>query len=218
MRRSRWHSIGTSSFVTMTDGSGTRARTSASTRRPTRPRASTRTFLIIAAFGANGAILLAAIAPFTASLAAVSPPLYALVAGVHSVLPFTARRLLAFPAAATLVGLFVGVLAGPFSPIGLLVIVPLVSSGAAYDLTLALLRRWEPAGMAAEAPRLIAGAVSAGALFAVSLPVMSPEHLLPPVLLATLAARLAGQLLAVTVSGRLAILLRRAGIARRPLP
>ena len=179
----------------------------------TSQRATTRTLLLLAAFGAIGAVLLTVVAPLTSALAAVAPPLYALVAGVHSVLPFLARRLLGVRWAATGVGAFVGILSVASTPLGVLILVPLVVSGAAFDGTLLLLAR---RGRTGEAAAAIAAGASALALFLVSLPVMSPEHLLPAVLAATLAGRLGGQLAAWAMSAVLARRVVRAGILRAP--
>ncbi|WP_223692700.1 hypothetical protein [Leifsonia poae] len=171
----------------------------------------TRALLTCAAFGALGAILLAVISPATGALAAFAPPLYAVVAGMHSVLPFLAGRVLGFRFAATTVACFVGLLAGPFTPISFLVVVPLAVSGLVYDLSLARRGRGRAAGRTA---LLVAAALSGVALFLVSLPVMSPEHLIAPILLATLFGRLLGQIAASSVAGALAERLRRAGLDR----
>lgn len=177
------------------------------TRRPT-----TRTLLVTAAFGAIGAVVLIALAPVTSLLAALFPPAYAVVASVHGVLPFLGRRLLGFPWAATVIGAFVGVLSIGFTPLGVLVLVPLVLSGAAYDATLLLLARGGRSSP--QGHHLIAGAVSAVVLFLISLPVMSPDDLTPWFLVLTFAGRLVGQTLAVLLSGLIARRVLRAGIMR----
>lgn len=176
-------------------------------------RATTRTLLLIAAFGAIGAVLLALVAPMTSLLAAAAPPAYALVAGVHSLLPFLARRLLGFDWAATAVGAFVGLLSIGFTPLGILIVVPLVVSGAAFDATALLTRR---RGAAGEGSFALAALASAVALFLISLPVMSPEHLGPVVMALTLGGRIAGQLGAWAVSAAVARRVVRAGILRDP--
>ncbi|WP_295118144.1 hypothetical protein [uncultured Leifsonia sp.] len=56
-----------------------------------------------------------------------------MIAGAYSVFPFLARRLLGYRWAATVVGCLAGVLSAPISPIGLLIVVPFVAAGAAYD-------------------------------------------------------------------------------------
>jgi hypothetical protein len=178
-------------------------------RRPT-----TRTLLITAVFGALGAVILIAVAPVTSLLAALFPPAYAVAAGLHSVLPFLGRRLLGFRWAATVIGAFVGVLSIGFTPLGVLILVPLVLSGLAFDVTLLLLSRG--GRPLREAHHLIAGVVSAVVLFLISLPVMSPDDLAPWILVLTLAGRLVGQTLAVLVSRVIASRVLRAGILRAP--
>jgi hypothetical protein len=179
----------------------------------TTQRATTRTLLLIAVFGAIGAVLLALVAPATTALAVAAPPAYALVAGVHSLLPFLARRLLGFDWAATSVAAFVGLLSVGSTPLGVLIVVPLVVSGAVFDATALLLRRRLRAG---EAPFVVAALASAVALFLVSLPVMSPEHLGPVVMTLTLLGRIGGQLAAWAVSALVARRVLRAGILRDP--
>ncbi|WP_348788768.1 hypothetical protein [Leifsonia sp. NPDC080035] len=185
----------------------------------TAQRTATRTLLLIAAFAAIGAVLMAVVAPFTSVLAAAAPPAYALVAGGHSLLPFLARRLLGVRWAATAVGAFVGVLSVGSTPLGILIVVPLVVSGAAFDGTLLVLGRWrggEVRGRFGEAVFAVAALVSAVALFLVSIPVMSPEHLAPVVLTLTLAGRAGGQLGASALSAVVARRVLRAGILRAP--
>lgn len=179
---------------------------------PTRPRPTritTRVLLVTAAFGALGALVLILVAPFTSALAALFPPAYALAAGVHSILPFLARRLLGFRWAATLVGVFVGLLSIGFTPLGVLIVVPLALSGLGFDVTLRLLGRRRPAR---ETHYLCAGVASAVVLFLVSLPVMSPDDLAPWIVSLTLLGRIAGQLGAVLLSGLIAPRVLRAGI------
>ncbi len=178
----------------------------------TTQRATTRTLLLIAAFGALGAVLLTLLAPATGALAAAAPPAYALVAGVHSILPFLARRLLGFSWAATAVGAFVGILSVGSTALGILVVVPLVVSGAVFDTVVLVLRR----RLRGEAVFAVAAVVSAVALFLVSLPVMSPEHLGPVVMALTFGGRVAGQLAAWAVSAVIARRVLRAGILRAP--
>ncbi|MEO7015799.1 MAG: hypothetical protein ABI130_01260 [Leifsonia sp.] len=173
---------------------------------------STRALLLCQAFGALGALLLIVVAPFTSLVAVFSPPLYGLAAGMHSILPFFARRVLGFPFAATAVSASVGFLGGAFTPIGLLIMIPLTLSGFSYDLTLLVANRVVPVAPTSRWRYPLAAAASAVALFLVSLPVMSPEHLTLPVQSATLGARLAGQLAASFLAGLLARRVGRAGI------
>jgi len=176
-------------------------------------RLSTRNLLVLASLGAVTALILFALIPFGGPLAAFAPPLYALVVGVYSVMPFLARRLIDFPLATTLVSFFAGLLAGAFSSIGYLVLVPLLVGSLAFDLSVTLLRR-ASRRLGPNSVWVLAGAVSGVALFLVSLLVFSPDDLVPGMLVATLAGRIAAQvgaaLLAVVLSRRLA----RAGITR----
>ncbi|GAA2050586.1 hypothetical protein [Leifsonia soli] len=185
-------------------------------RRPGRPgarRLSTRTLLIIAAFGALGALLLILVAPVTAILAALFPPAYAVAAGVHSILPFLARRLVGFPWATTIAFSLVGLLAIGFTPLGALILVPLVVGGAGFDVTLLALGRRGPL----RPWHYVLGAlVTAVLLFLVSLPVMSPDDLAVPILLLTLLGRMAGQLAAAGIAWLLGDRVLRAGIMRAP--
>lgn len=174
-----------------------------------RRRLSTRVLLVAAGFGAVGAVILAVVAPITSAMAAAFPPLYALVAGIHSLLPFIARRALGFEWAATLVGAFVGVLSIAITALGALIVIPLVLAGFSFDATLALLRRCGPLRESAD---YIAAGVSGVALFLVSLPVMNPERLGIGVVLLTLLGRLVGQVGSAGVAALVARRLRRAGI------
>lgn len=180
----------------------------------TTQRATTRTLLLIAAFGALGAVVLTLVAPATTALAATAPPAYALVAGIHSILPFLARRLLGFRWAATAVGAFVGLLSVGSTALGILVVVPLVVAGAVFDATALLLHR----RVRGEGVFALAAFASAVALFLVSLPVMSPEHLGPVVMALTFGGRVAGQLGAWAVSALVARRVLSAGILRAPAP
>lgn len=174
-----------------------------------RPRLSTRTLLVTAAFGALGALLLILVAPITSLLAALFPPAYALAAGLHSVLPFLARRLLGIPWVTTITFALVGIVSIGFTVLGALILVPLLVTGVAFDLTLLILGR-------RRAPRAwhyyLAAAVSGVALFLVSLPVMSPHDLAPAILVLTLCGRLLGQLGAAALSAGVARAVQRAGI------
>ena len=78
---------------------------------PASRRPSTRALLIIAGFAALGALLLILIAPVTGLLAALFPPAYAVAAGIHSVLPLLARRLVGFPWTTTIAFALVDVFA-----------------------------------------------------------------------------------------------------------
>ncbi len=154
-----------------------------------------------AAAGVAGALVVVAFSPFSAATAAFPPPLYALLAGAYSIVPFAARRLLDYRWAATAVGVLAALLSAPFSPIGLLIVVLFVGAGAAYDSVLwALTRvradRHVPAWMC-----VLAALVSALVLFLVSFPVLSPAHRVPIILAATFGGRVVGQLAALALAG-----------------
>jgi hypothetical protein len=103
-----------------------------------------------------------------------------------------------------------GLLTSVVSPIGPLAAVPMVCAALVLDLVLPLQR-----GRAASARRiLLAGAAAGVALFFIALPVFSPEHLVPGVLVATLIARIAGEL--AVAAGVIGVrrLLVRAGTIR----
>jgi len=173
---------------------------------------STRSLLIIAAFGALGALLLIVVAPVTALLAALFPPAYAVAAGMHSVLPFLARRLVGFTWTTTIDFALVGILAIGFTPLGVLIVIPLVLTGVGFDLTLLLLlRRRGPLRLWHQ---LLAALVTAVLLFLVSLPVFSPHDLTPLLLLLTLAGRVVGQLAAAGIAWAIGGRVLRAGIMR----
>jgi hypothetical protein len=184
------------------------------TGRQPRRRLSTRALLVTAAFAALGAVLLILVAPITSLLAALFPPAYALAAGLHSVLPFLARRLLGIPWITTIAFALVGVVSIGFTVLGALILIPLVLTGVAFDLTLFLLSR-------RARPRpwhyYVAAAVTGVALFLVSLPVMSPDDLAPAIVVLTLCGRLLGQLGAAALSAVIARGVERAGIIPQDL-
>lgn len=173
-------------------------------------RVPTSALLVGAAFGAIQALVFLAVVPVTSVLAAASPPAYALVAAVHTALPFLARVITRVPGIAALAAFVTGVLTVAVSPIGLLGVVPLVLGGVVLDLALPL-RRDVPVS---SSRILLAAAVTGVALFLVALPVFSPEHLVPPVLVATLLCRIAGELVVAGLVIAVRRLLRRAGVAR----
>lgn len=159
-----------------------------------------------AALAAVQAVVSASLSALTPGIAAVMPPLYALVAAVHTVMPFLARLLTGAPWSATVTAGIAGVLIWPFSAVGPLVLVVFLVGAAAFDLVVrnhgAVSRR-----------RLAAAAVCSGvALFVISLPVFSTAHLIPSVLAATLAARILGEGAAVVAASALARGLRRVGV------
>jgi hypothetical protein len=161
--------------------------------------------LALVVAGAASALIVLAFSPFSAATAAFSPPLYAVIAGAYSFFPFLARRLLGVRWAATAVGVLAGVASAPISPIGLLIVVPFVAGGAAYDATVWALSRF-PLQRQRPDRAFVAGAlVSALVLFLVSLPVINPVDRGTPVfLVAVLGGRVVGQLAASLAAGRVA--------------
>jgi len=173
-------------------------------------RVPTSALLVSAAFGAVQALIFVMVVPVTSVLAVSSPPAYALVAAVHTAMPLLARVVTRTPGMATFAAFVTGLLTAAISPIGPLALVPLLCAAVTLDLVLPLRR-----GVRAGAPRiLIAGAAAGVVLFAVALPVFSPEHLVAPVLIATLAARIAGELAVAAGVVGIRRLLVRAGAVR----
>jgi ABC-type thiamin/hydroxymethylpyrimidine transport system permease subunit len=149
-------------------------------------------------------------APTSSILAVSSPPAYALVAGVHTAMPLLSRVVTRTPGMATFTALVTGLLTSAISPIGPLAAVPTVCAAVAMDLVLPLQR-----GRAASAPRiLLAGVVVGIVLFLVALPVFSPDHLVPGILVATLGARIVSELAVACGVVGIRRLLIRAGVMR----
>lgn len=163
-----------------------------------------------AAFGAVQALIFFAVVPLTTVLAVSSPPAYALVAAVHTTMPLLARVVTRTPGMATFTALVTSLLTSAISPIGPLAAVPMLIAGVAVDLVLP----WKRDRAASAGRILLAGAVVGVVLFFVALSVFSPEHLVPPVLLATLAGRVVGELAIAGVVIALRRLLVRAGAVR----
>jgi hypothetical protein len=88
----------------------------------------------------------------------------------------------------------------------------MIVAGAVFDVALLRARARVPWWRLA-----LAGSAVGGALFVVSLPVFSSEHLAPPVLVATLACRIAAEVAVASIAFAVARLLVRAGVrpARR---
>lgn len=147
-------------------------------------------------------------------LAPVSPPLYGLVAGLHAVMPFLARRLTRLPGSATVTAVLAGVIVALSSSSGLLVLVPLVLTGVVIDAVVWTSDRENVPGWRAETRYFLAGALSGSVLFLVSLAVFSAEHLTLVLEIATLVTRILGEVGAAAISGLLARALRRAGVGR----
>lgn len=174
-------------------------------------RLSTRVLLICAALAAVHLLLHIATVPLLTALAPLAPPLYAFVAGLHSLMPFLARRLTDVPGAALLTGGIAAVFVSMTSPSGLIVAVPLLVAGAAIDVVV-----WRSRGTSRPVRRryLLAAVCVGTALTALSLVVFSPAHLTPPIVLGTLAGRIIGEVLVAALSGLLATALHRAGVGR----
>nr|WP_201470352.1 ECF transporter S component [Microbacterium hydrocarbonoxydans] len=173
-------------------------------------RTPTSALLISAAFAAVQALIFVMVVPITSLLAVSSPPAYALVAAVHTAMPLLARVVTRVPGMATFTAAVTGLLTSVVSPIGPIAVVPMVCAALALDLVLPLHR-----GRTPSAGRIVLAAAVAGVvLFLVALPVFSPEHLTPPVLMATLGARLAGE--SAVAAGVIGVrrLLVRAGAIR----
>lgn len=179
------------------------------------PRLSTRVLLLCGAFAAVHMLLHLATVPALTLLAPFSPPLYGLVAGIHSVMPFLARRFTATPGTATITAGIAGVFVAIVSPLGFLVLVPLLVAGIVIDAVVSRVDRSGRVSPRVTVRYLLAAVLAGAALFAVSLSVFSPEHLTPFLLIATLGARVTGELFAVTLAGALVRALDRTGV-RRP--
>ncbi|UPL14212.1 hypothetical protein [Microbacterium galbinum] len=178
---------------------------------PTHRRPTTRVLLICGALAAVHLLIHLATAPLLTALAPLAPPLYALVAGVHSLLPFLARRLTDVPGTAVLTSAIAAVFIAVANTAGVIVIFPLVLAGAVIDLVV-----WRTRGTGARVRRryLLAAVCAGTALFGVSVVVFSPEHLSPAILLGSFLGRIVGELLASELSGALASALHRAGVGR----
>ena len=178
------------------------------TGRPRRARLTTRVLLTCAALGAVQAIASMLLSAATPAVAAASPPAYALLAGVHAIFPFLARRLTRTPWTVTITAGVAGALVWPVNAVGPLVLVVFLAGAASFD---AMLLR----GRATVARMLVAAAVAGVVLFAVSLPVFSPDHLTVPILALTLAGRIVGEAIGVIVAVVLGRGLAEAGVRVR---
>ena len=174
---------------------------------------STRVLLVCAALAAVHVLLHLATVGVLTVLAPLSPPLYGLAAGLHSILPFLARRLTATPGTATITAGVASVFISATSPSGAILIVPLLLAGATIDLVVWRADR-HGSTRSSEARYLIAAVVAGTVLFAVSLSVFSPEHLTPLLIVGTLICRILGELAAAIISLIIARALRRAGVGR----
>lgn len=151
--------------------------------------------------------------PLLTLLAPLSPPLYGLAAGLHSVTPFIARRLTQVRGSAIVTSGMAALFVAATNPSGIIVVVPLLIAGAVIDLVL-----WPAPRRGARAPREVryvgAGITAGVLLFAVSLSVFSPEHLTPTLITLTLICRVVGEIGAAVLSRLIVSALRRAGVGR----
>ena len=168
---------------------------------------STRDLLICAVLGGLTAMATVALASAMATIATLSPPLYALVAGYTAIAPLLALRIVRRPGAAMVTALCCAIIAWPFNALGVLLLVALLAPALAMDAVYAL------RGRLGERAALWAGAGAAAVvIFALSLPVISPEQLTLTLVVLTLIGRLTSYAIACAVSGAIARALRRAGV------
>lgn len=176
------------------------------------PRIPTKALLVCAAFAAVQVLIFVLVVPVSTAAAVASPPLYAFIAGVHSLMPFLARLVTGVRGSATITAMATGVIASAVTPIGVLVIVPMAVAGVLFDAVL-----WPASGKARSprAGRTVGAAAAAGVgLFLVSLPVFSAEHLTAGVLILTLVGRLAGEIGAALLAFLITRRLARTGVTR----
>ncbi|MCW4458962.1 hypothetical protein [Microbacterium sp. MPKO10] len=179
-------------------------------RQPSR-RVSSRSLLIVAALGAIDAILTVALTPVTTSIALASPVGYALVGGVHLVLPAAAGLLLRSWTALPLTSFVTAALAFPFSVLGILLFPALILPSLAIGLTIrATGCRWASRGRWVLAA--LSGAVTS---YLISLPVISPDLFSTSLLLAVLTARVVSTGAAAAIAHALVAALTTAGIRPR---
>jgi len=152
-----------------------------------------------------------ALSPFLAATAVASPPLYALLSGYSAIAPLLAQRLTGSTGSATITAACCAVIAWPFSPLGLLLLIAMIAPAAAMDAVHAARRV-----LGGTTPWL---AASAGAvvIFALSLPIISPDQFTPAVIGLTLVGRLASYALACAAALAIARALTRVGVRRRLL-
>lgn len=179
---------------------------------PPRRRWTSVALLQCAAFGAIAAIFIVLLGPLTGTLALASPILYALIAGIHAVAPMLSLRWTRIPGAAILSAAVAGLLAAPFTGLGLLLGIALVVPAVALELVLALGRhRLERRSL-----WYLAAGVAGLTIFALSLPIIDAAILTPFVVWGTLIGRLLSYGLAAWLALWLEAALVRSG-ARRVL-
>lgn len=174
-----------------------------------RARLSTRLLLICSSLAAVHLLLHFLTLPILTALAPLAPPVYGFVAAVHSIMPFTARRLTQAPGSASLTSGIASLFVAATNPSGIIVVVPLMLAGVIIDLVL-----WNDRGTSRYSPsRYLLAAVCVGAsLFAVSLLVFSPAHLTPALIGTTLVGRVLGEVLVALLTRGVVAGLKRAGI------
>lgn len=178
-------------------------------RMPTTRFLTTRELLVCAALGGLTAMMVVILGPAMAAIATLSPPLYALVSGYSAIAPLLALRIIGRRGAATVTALCCGLIAWPFSALGVLLLIALIAPAVAMDAVYMLRAR------IGERTVLWAGAAAAAlTIFALSIPVISPEQLTPIVVMLTLLGRLASYAMACGLSALIARALTRAGVRR----
>lgn len=178
----------------------------------TRSGFTTRVLLVCGALASVHLLLHLATVALLTVLAPTSPPLYGLAAGIHGLMPFLARRLTRSPGSATITAAISGVMVAASSPSGVIVLIPLLITGITIDVVVG---RTDVRGARrgrSEVRYFVAALALGTTLFLVSLSVFSPEHLTPVLILATLGARIAGEIIVAALSGALARALGRAGV------
>lgn len=174
-----------------------------------RTRVSTRWLLVLGALAAVQAVLIIAFGPIGAALALAGPPLYALAAWVSVLVLAVACHFDLRPGMITLMGLAAAVIAVPFSVLGFLLIPLITLQALAMELAAFAARRlptWSRAFLVA-----LAGQTAS---FFMSLVVISPENLVPLMILLIVAARLVGVVALAIASTYVARGLRAAGLER----
>lgn len=173
---------------------------------------STRVLLICAALAAIQVGVFLALAPVLVSLPALSPPLYAVVAGVHGIMIFLAPRVTGARGSATITALVAGLIIAAVSPIGLFITLLILIPGVTVDLALLIPGRKTPRTTEL---RYLGGAIVGGVvLFLVSLPAFSADHLTVWILIGAGVGRVAGETIAYICARALAAGLARAGVSR----
>jgi hypothetical protein len=175
-------------------------------------RIPTKALLICGGFAAIQVLAFLVVVPFTTAAAVAAPPLYAVVAGVHSLMPFLARLVTGMQGTALITATVTALIVSAVTALGPLIILPMAVAGALFDVVL-----WR-AGRDGRLPRAgwtIGAAAAAGVgLFLVSLPVFSAEHLTAWTLVLTLAGRLAGEIGAALFAWAIARRLALTGVTR----